>query len=62
MFTSPWRATSDYGWGYETVRLLLDKIVHDKSPETERIIAPLEPVTRENAEAFREKFRQWTGQ
>jgi len=49
-----------YGWGYQSVKILLDKVVNDQSPAQERVIAPLERVTRETAGAYREKFRQWT--
>ena len=48
-----------YGWGYESVRLILDKVVRDTSPENERIIAPLERVTQDKVEAYRAKFKQW---
>lgn len=50
-----------YGWGFQSVKLLLDKIVRDQSPAEDRVIAPLERVTTESAEAYRAKFRQWTG-
>lgn len=50
-----------YGWGYRSVQLLLDKIVMQKDPESERIIAPLIRVTRENAAEFRSKWDKWLG-
>lgn len=48
-----------YGWGYESVRILLDKIVRNESPRETRIIDPLTRVTRENAAEFRKKWDKW---
>ncbi len=48
-----------YGWGTNSVRLLLDKIVKKQDPPTTRVIAPLTPVTKENAAEFRGMWRQW---
>lgn len=50
-----------YGWGYQSVALLLDKIVNGRDPAQERVIAPLERVTKETSQSYREKFRKWTG-
>ncbi len=50
-----------YGWGYQSVKLILDKVVKDQSPAQERVIAPLSRVTKENSGEYRQQFRQWTG-
>lgn len=48
-----------YGWGYNSVELLLEKIVKGNDPQSERIIDPLIKVTRENASEFRTKWDKW---
>jgi ribose transport system substrate-binding protein len=48
-----------YGWGTESVRLILDKVVHDKAPADPRVIAPLTKVTKENVEAFAGSWDKW---
>jgi len=48
-----------YGWGTSSVKLLLDKIVKKQDPPTLRVIAPLTPVTKQNAAEFRGMWRQW---
>lgn len=48
-----------YGWGTESVRLILDKVVHDKGPADPRVIAPLTKVTKENVEAFAGSWDKW---
>ncbi|MFO0837075.1 MAG: substrate-binding domain-containing protein [Phycisphaerae bacterium] len=50
-----------YGWGYESVRLLLEKIVKKQDPKEARIIDPLTRVTKENAAEFRKKWDKWLG-
>ena len=48
-----------YGWGYQSVRILLDKVVKQQDPKQERIIDPLTRVTKENAAEFRKKWDKW---
>lgn len=48
-----------YGWGYTSVRLILDKVLRDKSPEQVRIIDPLKPVTKENVAQYAENWKKW---
>jgi ribose transport system substrate-binding protein len=50
-----------YGWGYESVRILLDKIVNKKDPPHARIIDPLTRVTKENAADYRKNWDKWLG-
>ncbi len=50
-----------YGWGYESVRILLEKIVNKQDPKQPHIIDPLTRVTRENAAEFRSKWNKWLG-
>jgi len=50
-----------YEWGYESVRILLDKIVNNKSPSEAVIKADLVPVTKENAEAYGKNWDKWLG-
>ncbi len=51
-----------YGWGYESVRLLLDRILEDETPDEERIIAPLQVVTQENADDYLAQWQKWLGE
>ena len=50
-----------YGWGYQSVKILLDKIVNNQNPPQERVIDPLTPVSKENAEEFGKKWEKWLG-
>ena len=50
-----------YGWGYKSVQVLLDKIVKNKSPESVKLIDPLERVTQENAAEVGKKWDKWLG-
>lgn len=50
-----------YGWGYQSVKILLDRIVRQQDPKETRIIDPLTRVTKENAGEFRKKWDKWLG-
>lgn len=50
-----------YGWGYKSVEVLLEKIVHGKTPENPRIVDPLLEVTRDNVDAFAGNWDKWLG-
>lgn len=58
-----------YGWGYESVSMLLEKIVNKQDPQgldsttadvtKRRKIDPLTRVTKENAEEYGKKWEKW---
>mgnify|MGYP000615934172 CR=1 FL=1 len=48
-----------FGWGYESVRMIFNKIHLNQSPETEIVTAPMEVVTRENADEFTGRWNRW---
>lgn len=58
-----------YGWGYQSVSMLLEKIVNKKDPDgldstsadvtKRRKIDPLTRVTKENAEEYGKKWEKW---
>jgi ribose transport system substrate-binding protein len=50
-----------YGWGHKSVELLLDRILNNKSPDSDRIIDPLTRVTKENADEWAQKWQKWLG-
>ena len=50
-----------YSWGHKSVELLIDKVVNNKAPESDRIIDPLAPVTAENADEWDKKWKTWLG-
>lgn len=50
-----------YGWGQESVRLLMEKIVEGKSPEKALVNAPLDRVTKENADEYAKNWDKWLG-
>jgi ribose transport system substrate-binding protein len=50
-----------YGWGTRSVEILLDRIIHDKTPESVRVIDPLTRVTRDNADEYARKWDRWLG-
>ncbi len=51
-----------YKWGYRSVELLLDKIMHDKEPENVRDISELIPVTKANVKEFGKNWKKWLRQ
>lgn len=50
-----------YGWGHKSVDLLLNKIVNNQKPPQERVIDPLTPVTKENADEYAKNWEKWLG-
>lgn len=50
-----------YEWGYESVRLLMDKIVSNKTPATPVIKAELVPVRKDNADEYGKNWDKWLG-
>lgn len=50
-----------YGWGHKSVEILVDKILNQKDPASERIIDPLTRVTKENADEWATKWQKWLG-
>jgi ribose transport system substrate-binding protein len=50
-----------YEWGYESVRLLVDKIVNDTAPGDPIVKADLVRVTKENADEYGKQWDKWLG-
>lgn len=50
-----------YGWGQESVRLLMEKIVEGKSPSNPLVNAPLDRVTKDNADEYGKNWDKWLG-
>ncbi len=51
-----------YEWGYESTRLLLDKVVKDQVPESPLVKAELVRVTKENATEYGKSWGKWLGE
>lgn len=54
-------AQDNYGWGYKSVQVLLEKVVNDKDPEQKIMIDPLTRVTKENAAEYGKNWEKWLG-
>ena len=50
-----------YGWGAKSVEVLLEKIVHGKSPAEVRLVDPLTRVTRDNVDEYAKNWDKWLG-
>jgi ribose transport system substrate-binding protein len=50
-----------FGWGYESVRLILEKVVRGNEPKEAKIVDPLERVTVEDVDEFAAKWVKWVG-
>lgn len=50
-----------YGWGHESVKLLMEKIMEGKSPSNPLVNAPLDRVTKENADEYAKNWDKWLG-
>jgi len=48
-----------YMWGYESVTLLVDKIVNHKSPDKVFVPSPLIPVTKDTLADYKKKLDVW---
>ncbi len=48
-----------YGWGYKSVEILLEKIIHGKTPANPKIVDPLTEVTKANVDAFGKNWEKW---
>ena len=51
-----------YEWGYESVRLIMDKLVDNKTPANPIVKADLVRVTKENAEEYGKQWGKWLGE
>ncbi len=51
-----------YEWGFESVRLLVDKIVNKKTPSEPVVKAELVRVTKQNAEEYGKQWSKWLGE
>jgi ribose transport system substrate-binding protein len=48
-----------YGWGYKSVEIMLEKIVNNKNPASDRVIDPLTKVTKDNVDEFGKNWEKW---
>ncbi|MBN2491018.1 MAG: substrate-binding domain-containing protein [Planctomycetes bacterium] len=48
-----------YEWGARSVEMIVDRIVHGKRPPVEREIAPLLPITADQAAAYAKNWQKW---
>jgi ribose transport system substrate-binding protein len=50
-----------YGWGYESVRLIIDKLHNNVTPDSPMVFAEFDIVTESNADEYLENWRKWLG-
>lgn len=50
-----------YGWGTKSLKILLGKILSDKTPADTRIVDPLTKVTKENVDNYASHWDKWLG-
>lgn len=50
-----------YEWGGESVHMLMDKLIDNKSPASAIVKADLVPVTKANAEDYGKQWDKWLG-
>ncbi|MCW5765440.1 MAG: substrate-binding domain-containing protein [Phycisphaeraceae bacterium] len=50
-----------YEWGYESVRLIMDRLIKGESPKDPVIKAELVPVTKANADEYGKNWDKWLG-
>lgn len=50
-----------YGWGYESVRYIVNKLHNAQSPPSEKIFAAFDIVTQENADEYLANWDKWLG-
>jgi ribose transport system substrate-binding protein len=48
-----------YQWGYRSVELLIDKVVHKKNPPAVKEISALIPITKANVDEFGKNWAKW---
>lgn len=50
-----------YEWGYESVRMLMEKIIEGKQPSETIVKASLVPVTKSNVDEYAKNWDKWLG-
>ncbi|MAY75429.1 MAG: hypothetical protein CMJ31_12095 [Phycisphaerae bacterium] len=48
-----------FDWGYESVRMVFDRVHGNQAPISKTVMAPLEVVGPERAAEYRERWRDW---
>jgi len=48
-----------YGWGTQSMKILLEKIIENKQPADARVVDPLTRVTKENVDEFGKNWEKW---
>lgn len=48
-----------YGWGYESVMMLFDKVHNGMDPESKMVYAEFDVVTEENVDEYAENWKVW---
>jgi len=48
-----------YGWGTQSMKILLEKIIENKQPADVRVVDPLTRVTKENVDEFGKNWEKW---
>jgi ribose transport system substrate-binding protein len=50
-----------YEWGYESVRLIMEKLIENKTPSNPIVTAKLIPIRKADAEAYGKNWDKWLG-
>ena len=59
---SPWTdAQQVYEWGFESVRLIMEKLVENKTPSSPIVNAKLIPIRKADADAYGKNWEKWLG-
>jgi ribose transport system substrate-binding protein len=48
-----------YDWGYQSVTLIMEKLIDGKSPKDPIVKAPLDRVTKQNVEDYAKNWEKW---
>lgn len=48
-----------YEWGTKSVEMIVDKIVHGKTPADPKVIADLKPISKEMVPGFKDNWKKW---
>lgn len=48
-----------FGWGYKSVEIILEKVIHGKVPAPAKVVDPLSEVTAATVDAFGKNWDKW---
>ena len=49
-----------YDWGYQSVKIMVEKLHQGKQPKNEHVYTQIELITQSNADQYKQRWAEWT--